>query len=78
MDNVMKADKGPVNKASTKRWWHDPNENNVSLFTVSAFFISHFVAPGRVNSQATHLATDIHKLEKRFWESVCLKALSGL
>lgn len=79
MDNLMKVDKGLVNKVSTKRWWHYPNVNNVSLFTVSAYFISHFVAaPGRVNSQATHLATDIHKIEEQSWESVCLKALSGL
>lgn len=74
----MKADKGPVDKVSTKRRWHDPNGNNVSIFTVSAFFISYFVAPGRLNSQATLLDTDIHKLEERSWENVCLKALSGL
>lgn len=78
MDNVMKEDKGPVNKVSTQRWWHYPNVNNVSLSTVSACFISHFVAPGRVNSQATHLATDIHKTEQLSWESWCVKALSGL
>lgn len=43
----------------------------MSLFMVSAFFISHSVPPGRVNIQATHSASDIRKIEEQSWESLC-------
>lgn len=36
----MRRDKDPVNNVSTKRGWHYPNVNNVSLFTVSAFLLA--------------------------------------